>query len=53
MPALFIAARHGAAPRYPHPDLEAILNDTYGVVIWHFTDQWTDRIVCELQRCVA
>ncbi|WP_026179396.1 DNA polymerase III subunit alpha [Streptomyces hokutonensis] len=35
MPALFIAARHGAAPRYPHPDLEAILSDTYGVVIWH------------------
>ena len=35
MPALFIAARHGAAPQYPHPDLEPILNDTYGVVIWH------------------
>ncbi|GGN40924.1 DNA-directed DNA polymerase [Streptomyces fuscichromogenes] len=35
MPAIFIAARHGAAPRYPHPDLEPILADTYGVVIWH------------------
>ncbi|MFF6979399.1 DNA polymerase III subunit alpha [Streptomyces sp. NPDC008343] len=35
MPAIFIAARHGAAPRYAHPDLEPILNDTYGVVIWH------------------
>ncbi|WP_307825801.1 DNA polymerase III subunit alpha [Streptomyces sp. MBT33] len=35
MPALFIAARHGAAPRYAHPDLEPILSDTYGVVIWH------------------
>jgi error-prone DNA polymerase len=35
MPALFIAARHGATPHYPHPDLEPILNDTYGVVIWH------------------
>ncbi|WP_393072239.1 DNA polymerase III subunit alpha [Streptomyces sp. LN704] len=35
MPALFIAARHGAAPHYPHPDLKPILNDTYGVVIWH------------------
>ncbi|MET7436641.1 DNA polymerase III subunit alpha, partial [Streptomyces sp. NPDC005568] len=35
MPALFIAARHGATPRYPHPDLEPVLNDTYGVVIWH------------------
>ncbi|MFC9682824.1 DNA polymerase III subunit alpha [Streptomyces sp. NPDC056948] len=35
MPALFIAARHGAAPQYAHPDLEPILSDTYGVVIWH------------------
>ncbi|MFI1177514.1 DNA polymerase III subunit alpha [Streptomyces melanogenes] len=35
MPALYIAARHGAAPRYAHPDLEPILSDTYGVVIWH------------------
>lgn len=35
MPAKFIAARHGAAPHYPHPDLEPILEDTYGVVIWH------------------
>jgi error-prone DNA polymerase len=35
MPALFIAARHGAPPRYAHPDLEPILSDTYGVTIWH------------------
>ncbi|MFI1700300.1 DNA polymerase III subunit alpha [Streptomyces bobili] len=35
MPALYIAARHGAAPRYAHPDLVPILSDTYGVVIWH------------------
>lgn len=35
MPAQFIAARHGAAPRYPHPDLEPVLTDTRGVVIWH------------------
>ncbi len=35
MPERFIAARHGAAPEYPHPDLEAVLADTYGVVIWH------------------
>lgn len=35
MPALYIAARHGAAPTYPHPDLEPVLNDTYSVVIWH------------------
>ncbi|MFF1678375.1 DNA polymerase III subunit alpha [Streptomyces sp. NPDC058256] len=35
MPAIFIAARHGAAPTYAHPDLEPVLNDTYGVTIWH------------------
>ncbi|MBT2470073.1 DNA polymerase III subunit alpha [Streptomyces sp. ISL-66] len=35
MPALYIAARHGAAPHYPHPDLEPVLADTYGVTIWH------------------
>jgi hypothetical protein len=36
MPARFIAARHGTEPpHYPHPDLEPILDDTYGVVIWH------------------
>ncbi|MEN8651677.1 DNA polymerase III subunit alpha [Streptomyces sp. 21So2-11] len=35
MPALYIAARHGAAPRYPHPHLEPVLADTYGVTIWH------------------
>ncbi|MFJ8826598.1 DNA polymerase III subunit alpha [Streptomyces sp. NPDC102467] len=35
MPARFIAARHGAPPHYPHPDLVPILDDTNGVVIWH------------------
>ncbi|MGW6570456.1 DNA polymerase III subunit alpha [Streptomyces sp. NPDC054975] len=35
MPAMYIAARHGAAPAYPHPDLEPVLRDTYGVTIWH------------------
>jgi error-prone DNA polymerase len=35
MPARFIAARHGGAQHYPHPDLVPILDDTYGVVIWH------------------
>jgi error-prone DNA polymerase len=35
MPERYIAARHGAAPRYPHPDLEPPLRDTNGVVIWH------------------
>ncbi|MFE4454740.1 DNA polymerase III subunit alpha [Streptomyces sp. NPDC056796] len=32
----FIEARHGRAPvRYPHPDLEDSLRDTYGVVVFH------------------
>ncbi|MFJ8053431.1 DNA polymerase III subunit alpha [Streptomyces luteogriseus] len=32
----FIEARHGRAPiRYPHPDLERPLRDTYGVVVFH------------------
>jgi error-prone DNA polymerase len=35
MPERYIAARHGQQPRYPHPDLEPVLADTYGVVIWH------------------
>jgi error-prone DNA polymerase len=35
MPARFIAARHGGAQHFPHPDLVPILDDTYGVVIWH------------------
>jgi error-prone DNA polymerase len=35
MPERYIAARHGQQPHYPHPDLEPVLADTYGVVIWH------------------
>ncbi|NUK27781.1 DNA polymerase III subunit alpha, partial [Streptomyces lunaelactis] len=31
----YIAARHGKTPNYLHPDLEPVLSDTYGVVIWH------------------
>ncbi|MEU9854311.1 DNA polymerase III subunit alpha [Streptomyces sp. NPDC047974] len=32
----FIEARHGRAPvRYPHPDLEEPLKETYGVVVFH------------------
>ncbi|MFE9094797.1 DNA polymerase III subunit alpha [Streptomyces sp. NPDC007264] len=32
----FIEARHGRAPvRCPHPDLEAPLKETYGVVVFH------------------
>jgi error-prone DNA polymerase len=35
MPERYIAARHGAQPSYAHPDLEWVLQDTYGVTIWH------------------
>lgn len=36
MPAKFISARHRIEePRYPHPDLVPIMDDTFGVVIWH------------------
>ncbi|MEU6196936.1 DNA polymerase III subunit alpha [Streptomyces sp. NPDC047061] len=35
MPERYIAARHGGAPAYAHPDLEPVLSDTYGVTIWH------------------
>ncbi|MET8578406.1 DNA polymerase III subunit alpha [Streptomyces sp. NPDC005012] len=32
----FIEARHGRSPaRYPHPDLEPALRETYGVVVFH------------------
>ncbi|MET8677472.1 DNA polymerase III subunit alpha [Streptomyces sp. NPDC004647] len=32
----FIEARHGRkAPDYPHPDLEGVLSETYGVVVFH------------------
>ncbi|MGD9484440.1 DNA polymerase III subunit alpha [Streptomyces sp. TRM70308] len=32
----FIEARHGRRPaRYPHPDLEPALRETYGVVVFH------------------
>ncbi|MGW1375856.1 DNA polymerase III subunit alpha [Streptomyces sp. NPDC002446] len=32
----FIEARHGRKPiRYPHPDLEEPLRETYGVVVFH------------------
>ncbi|MER6911395.1 DNA polymerase III subunit alpha [Streptomyces sp. NPDC000594] len=35
MPERYVAARHGGTPAYPHRDLEPVLSDTYGVVIWH------------------
>ncbi|MGI5424832.1 DNA polymerase III subunit alpha [Streptomyces sp. CA-179760] len=45
----FIEARHGRAPiRYPHPDLEGPLNETYGVVVFH--EQIID-IVDIMTRC--
>ena len=57
MPEQYIAARHGAEPVYPHPDLEPILRDTYGVVIWHeqIIDMLSvltgcDRALAELAR---
>ena len=30
----FIARKHGAQIRYPHPDLEPILKPTYGVILY-------------------
>ncbi|WP_369198070.1 DNA polymerase III subunit alpha [Streptomyces djakartensis] len=45
----FIEARHGRAPvRYPHPDLEEPLKETYGVVVFH--EQIID-IVARMTRC--
>ncbi len=31
---LYLKAKHGGNPTYPHPDLEPILRDTYGVMIY-------------------
>ncbi|MFJ9598015.1 DNA polymerase III subunit alpha [Streptomyces virginiae] len=57
MPALYIAARHGAAPHYPHPDLVPVLASTYGVTIWHeqIIDMFAvltgcDRALAEIAR---
>ncbi|MFD9519722.1 DNA polymerase III subunit alpha [Streptomyces sp. NPDC059979] len=57
MPALYIAARHGAAPQYPHPDLIPVLASTYGVTIWHeqIIDMFAvltgcDRALAEIAR---
>ncbi|WP_418956218.1 DNA polymerase III subunit alpha [Streptomyces tritici] len=45
----FIEARHGRSPaRYPHPDLEEALKETYGVVVFH---EQIIRIVSILTGC--
>ncbi|MCX4783939.1 DNA polymerase III subunit alpha [Streptomyces sp. NBC_01264] len=48
MPAQYIAARHGEPPVYPHPDLEPILSDTHGVLIWH---EQIIKIIARLTGC--
>ncbi|MFC5718565.1 DNA polymerase III subunit alpha [Streptomyces gamaensis] len=50
----FIAARHGRAPaRYPHPDLEDVLRETYGVVVFHEQIIEILRIMTGCDRHVA
>ncbi|WOX25256.1 DNA polymerase III subunit alpha [Streptomyces solicathayae] len=45
----FIEARHGRTPaRYPHPDLEEALRETYGVVVFH---EQIIRIVSIMTGC--
>ncbi|OEV03179.1 DNA polymerase III subunit alpha [Streptomyces oceani] len=45
----FIEARHGRRPaRYPHPDLEPALRETYGVVVFH---EQLIRIISVLTGC--
>ncbi len=31
---LFVASKHGGTPNYLHPDLEPILRDTYGIIVY-------------------
>ncbi|MGW3241399.1 DNA polymerase III subunit alpha [Streptomyces sp. NPDC001070] len=45
----FIDARHGRKPvHYPHPDLEEVLRETHGVVVFH--EQLID-IMCVMTGC--
>ncbi|MFM8349560.1 MAG: DNA polymerase III subunit alpha, partial [Actinomycetales bacterium] len=45
----FLRARQGWAPaRYPHPDLQPILAETYGVVVFH---EQVIRIVATMTGC--
>ncbi|MGW3104821.1 DNA polymerase III subunit alpha [Streptomyces sp. NPDC001100] len=53
MPERYIAARHGGAPDYAHPDLEPVLADTYGVTIWHEQIIETLRVLTGCDRAFA
>ncbi|WP_019066198.1 DNA polymerase III subunit alpha [Streptomyces hokutonensis] len=53
MPERYIAARHGGAPSYAHPDLEPVLADTYGVTIWHEQIIETLRVLTGCDRAFA
>lgn len=45
----FLMARQGwRAPEYPHPDLEPILRETYGVVVFH---EQVLRIIATMTGC--
>jgi error-prone DNA polymerase len=49
MIAPYLDGRHGfAKPSYPHPDLEPILRETYGVVIFH---EHVLRIFNKMTKC--
>jgi error-prone DNA polymerase len=50
----FIEARHGRRPpRYPHPDLEDALRETYGVVVFHEQVIEIARIMTGCDRSLA
>ncbi|MFB7500780.1 DNA polymerase III subunit alpha [Streptomyces sp. NPDC056161] len=53
MPERYIAARHGGAPAYAHPDLEPVLADTYGVTIWHEQIIETLHVLTGCDRALA
>ncbi|MHA4816910.1 DNA polymerase III subunit alpha [Streptomyces aculeolatus] len=53
MPERYVAARHGGAPEYAHPDLEPVLSDTYGVTIWHEQIIETFRVMTGCDRALG